>query len=563
MLVVLLPLVAADPASAFEWTTDSAADQGMCVSATIPGLCKQKLDALKVSQTGDIIVIRNDKIIFEWYASGAGPAGSGHGRNTSLMGTWSSVTKSLIGATSMAYAYDHCGLRDTDLASKYIPGWLDQGTYTATSPGNWPTDPDWGNKHRYTRLAMLASHMSGLADNHSAADLADIEQCQAGNQPLATHWQPYEARFWDMAAAPNDPWTIARRRAPYSRLVTDKTMVGKVYQYSNSGVAMLGYAVTKACSDSTAAANDDTIRDIMQNKIFNRIDFNGSGSSWALDRAVAVDGMTLYNNWGQLKITPGGAAKLGRLYLNNGIWDNAVVLQPSTVALATRPTTWSRNYSNDRLQGLRFGWTFWHNDKQWATYSAKFPSRRTAAISSSAYWAFGASDRFVLVDPLRNLIVVRHGVRLPCSQGSLCAGSNDNPDCSTQGRTQDFLKIIGDSFYYTAPSVRWGASPANASSTGGPVTIAAACRAYNGSDTKGMSYGAANTIEGMLIERVDSAGNRSPVTSCAGTTASSRTCSATVQPTVPTSYVATCTTHADIATSRKVKTESAVLLLRP
>ena len=111
MLVALLPLVAAGPASAFVWATDSAADQGMCVSATIPGLCKQKLDALKVSQTGDIIIIRNDKIIFEWYAPGAGPAGSGHGRNTSVMGTWSSVTKSLIGATSMAYAYDHCGLR--------------------------------------------------------------------------------------------------------------------------------------------------------------------------------------------------------------------------------------------------------------------------------------------------------------------------------------------------------------------------------------------------------------------------------------------------------------------
>ena len=358
-------------ASAFEWTTDAAANQGMCVSATIPGLCSKKLDALKVSQTGDIIIIRNDKIIFEWYASGAGPAGVDHGRNTSLMGTWSSVTKSLIGATSMAYAYDHCGLKDTDLASKYLPSWTDLLTYEATAPGTWPSDPSWGNKHRYTRLAMLASHMSGLADNHMAAAVADSDSCKAGKQPLATHWQPYEARFWDGAAAPNDPWTISRIRAPYSPLVTDKTMVGKVYQYSNSGTALLGYAITKACKNSPAAANDDTIRDIMQNKIFNRIDFTGS-SSWGLDRAVAVGGMTLYNSWGQLKITPGGAAKLGRLYLNNGIWDNAVVLRPTTVALATRPTTWSSNYSDDRLQGLRYGWAFRTNQNRWATYSAAF-----------------------------------------------------------------------------------------------------------------------------------------------------------------------------------------------
>src|SRR4051794_5618999 len=51
-------------ASAFEWTTDAATNQGMCVSATIPGLCTNKLDALKVRQTGDLIVIRNDRIIF-------------------------------------------------------------------------------------------------------------------------------------------------------------------------------------------------------------------------------------------------------------------------------------------------------------------------------------------------------------------------------------------------------------------------------------------------------------------------------------------------------------------
>ena len=85
MLIVFSSLVASSlshPAFAFEWTTDAAANQGMCVSATIPGLCSKKLDALKVSQTGDIIIIRNDKIIFEWYASGAGPAGVDHGRNT-------------------------------------------------------------------------------------------------------------------------------------------------------------------------------------------------------------------------------------------------------------------------------------------------------------------------------------------------------------------------------------------------------------------------------------------------------------------------------------------------
>src|SRR4051794_3915979 len=139
------------------------------------------------ARPADLIVIRNDRIIFEWYASGGG-----HGRNTSLMGTWSSVAKSLVGATSMAYAYDHCGLKDTDLVSTYIPSWANvgTGTYTATAPGNWPADPLWGSKHRYTRLGMLASHMSGLADNHHAAEIVDIKSCQSGNQPVARQWLP-------------------------------------------------------------------------------------------------------------------------------------------------------------------------------------------------------------------------------------------------------------------------------------------------------------------------------------------------------------------------------------
>ncbi|MFL5333561.1 MAG: hypothetical protein ACJ8H8_10385, partial [Geminicoccaceae bacterium] len=270
-----------------------------------------------------------------------------------------------------------------------------------------------------------------------------------------------------------------------------------------------------------------------------------------------------YNNWGTLRITPGGAAKLGRLYFNNGIWDNEVVLQPTTVALATRPTVWSSNYSDDRLQGLRYGWTFRTNQNRWATYSRAFPSRRTAAISTKAYWAYGAGDKLVVVDPVHNLIVVRHGSNLPCSQGSACSGGEDNPNCSTQGRVQDFLKIIGDSFFYTAPSVGWGSTPANASSTGGAADIAATCRAYNGKDTTGVSYGAANTIESIRLERVDASGSRSPVTTCTGASTSTKTCSATVRPTAPTSYVATCTTRADSVIARKVKTQSAVLLLRP
>src|SRR3954468_22357662 len=137
----------------------------------------------------------------------------------------------------------------------------------------------------------------------------------------------------------------------------------------------------------------------------------------------------------------------------------------------------------------------------------------------------------------------RQGGTLPCSQGPPCSGGEDNPDCSTQGRIQDFLKVAGDSFFYTAPSVAWHSTPVNASSTGGAATIAATWKAYNGMDATGVSYGVANTIESIMLERVDASGKHLPVTTCTGISTSTKTCSATVHPTAPKSYGATCTTR--------------------
>lgn len=77
-----------------------------------------------------------------------------------------------------------------------------------------------------------------------------------------------------------------------------------------------------------------------------------------------------------------------------------------------------------------------------------------------------------------------------------------------------------------------------------------------------MGYGAANTIESMLLQSVAASGTRATVGSCAGLSGTSASCAATVSLVTPTFYVGTCTTRATQAISRKVKTETPALLLR-
>jgi CubicO group peptidase (beta-lactamase class C family) len=50
----------------------------------------------------------------------------------------------------------------------------------------------------------------------------------------------WHGEFWKRNPVPQDPFTIARDEAPI------RTEPGTRYQYSNPGIAVLGYCVTRA-----------------------------------------------------------------------------------------------------------------------------------------------------------------------------------------------------------------------------------------------------------------------------------------------------------------------------
>src|SRR6516164_6643112 len=69
ILLALAPPTPAKAATPFDWQTDTPESQGMS---------KARLDALRDElarrNTRAFLVVRNDRIVYEWYASDFGPA---------------------------------------------------------------------------------------------------------------------------------------------------------------------------------------------------------------------------------------------------------------------------------------------------------------------------------------------------------------------------------------------------------------------------------------------------------------------------------------------------------
>ncbi len=160
-----------------------------------------RLDAFQrdavAHHTRATIVIRNGRIVLEWYEAGAGP--------DTRQGT-ASLAKALVGGMSLLVALNDGRIRPDDQASKFI--------------SRWRGDPQKG---RIT-IRQLATHTSGISD---------AEQDALPHDRLPG----WKGAFWTRKP---DPISIALDQAP---VLFDP---GTANQYSNPGMAALAYAVTSS-----------------------------------------------------------------------------------------------------------------------------------------------------------------------------------------------------------------------------------------------------------------------------------------------------------------------------
>ena len=253
------------------------------------GLSSSRLDAvwngLKDRNTAALLVIRNDRIVFERYAAGSS--------RTTKHGT-ASLAKALVGGVSLAVAMSDGRVRPDDPAAKYVH--------------QWARDP----LKRQITVRHLATHTSGIED--AEADRLPHEQL--------TGWK---GDFWKRLPPPGDPFTIARDVAP----VLDAP--GTRARYSNPGMAMLAYCVTA----SLRGGPDADLRSLLRHRIMAPLGVPDDQWSVGYGATVAVDGLPLVAAWGGGAYSPNATARVGRLMLRKGNWNGKQLISPAAVEAAT------------------------------------------------------------------------------------------------------------------------------------------------------------------------------------------------------------------------------------
>jgi len=262
----------------------------MAATPASQGMSSQKLAALRddlaARKTTGLLIVRNDKIVCEWYAPGQSAA-SKHGT--------ASMAKAIVGGLSLAVAMSDGRIALDDPAAKFIPQWKDNP-----------------RKSRIT-IRHLGSHTSG------------IEDAEADNLPheKLTGWK---GDFWKRLNPPRDPFTIARDAAPVL------FEPGEKMQYSNPGIAMLTYAVTASLRDSP----HKDIRTLLRERVMRPIGVPDDEYSIGYGQTFVVDGLPLAGSWGGGAYTARAVARIGRLMLREGDWDGRQLISPDAVQQVTR-----------------------------------------------------------------------------------------------------------------------------------------------------------------------------------------------------------------------------------
>ena len=188
-----------------------------------------------------------------------------------------SMAKALVGGVGLMVAMGDGRISPDDPAGRFVPSWRD--------------DP----RRRDITVRHLATHTSG------------IEDAEADGLPhdRLTGWK---GDFWKRPPPPDDPFTLARDRAPVLEAP------GLAYRYSNPGMAMLGYCVTA----SLRGSGDEDLRSLLKRRVMGPLGVPDAEWSVGYGKPTDVDGLSLVATWGGGSYSPDAVARIGRLLLRRG-----------------------------------------------------------------------------------------------------------------------------------------------------------------------------------------------------------------------------------------------------
>jgi len=329
----------------FAWSSASPESQGLSSER----LARFR-DELAAAHTQALLVIRNDRIVLEWYAAGFGP--------DSMLAT-ASTAKAIVGGVSAALEIGDGLIALDDPAAKFVPAWRQDRAKAKITVG------------------QLGSHTSGLDD---------AEQDELGVGGAAPARVPHEklsgwkGDFWKRLQVPDDPFTIARDRTPLI------FAPGERFSYSNPGMAMLSYVLTAAL----ARGQERDLRSLLRDRVMRPIGIQDGEWDIGYKQTFLVDGLPIVPVWGGGSFSARSFARIARLMLRRGSWDGQQLLDAHAVAAVTL----GANAAGPSQ--VATGW--WNN------------ARGTISnLPRNVYFASGAGNRLVVVIPGIDAIVVRNG----------------------------------------------------------------------------------------------------------------------------------------------------------
>jgi len=276
-LLLLSASLALGQQARFDWQTAQPAGQGMSAEKL-----QALQDSLAAKNTKALLVIRNDRIVWEWYAAD---------HSATKTHYTASMAKALVGGVAVGVALTDGLLNLDDPAAKYIP--------------EWKGDP---LKSKIT-LRQLGSHSSGVED-------AEVDNIIPHDQ--LTGWK---GDFWKRLPVPNDPFTVSRDKAPVLFEPGSKSA------YSNPGIALLTYCTTVALKD----APHKDVRTLLRERVMRPIGVPENEWSIGYGQTSTVAGVPLVGSWGGGNYTARTAARIGRLMLRGGNWDGQQLLAEDAV----------------------------------------------------------------------------------------------------------------------------------------------------------------------------------------------------------------------------------------
>jgi CubicO group peptidase (beta-lactamase class C family) len=315
-----------------------------------PAMLESAWSLLKDRRSTAFLVIRHDRIVFERYEQGYGRIKPHY---------TASMAKALVGGLGLIVAMGEGRIRSDDPANRFMT--------------RWRGDP----RHEAITVRHLATHTSG------------IEDAEADGLPH-DRLEGWKGEFWKRLDPPRDPFTLARDVAP----VLDQP--GSGYRYSNPGMAMLGYCVTA----SLRGGADADLRSLLKHRVMEPLGVPDAEWSVGYGTTTKVDGLPLVATWGGASYSPDAVARVGRLLLRRGTWEDDSLLVPGVVDAAL---------SHSGLPG--------HSGLGWWVNRSHGGSRLWKSAPEDAFGGAGAGQQLLLVVPSLELIVVRNGQTLDPALG--------------------------------------------------------------------------------------------------------------------------------------------------